>query len=143
MRLQLKLEELAQFLFVIYLLHGLNVEWWVYLLLVIGPDIGMVGYAINARIGAVTYNLFHHKGIAIIVLFIGLHMAGIVAAGDLPYTHPLLITGLVLFGHASMDRIFGYGLKYPDHFKHTHLGWIGGVVMDADRQQEIQRKQRI
>jgi hypothetical protein len=26
-----------------------------------------------------------------------------------------------------MDRIFGYGLKYPDAFQHTHLGWIGGA----------------
>ncbi|WP_206365138.1 DUF4260 family protein [Sphingobacterium corticibacterium] len=24
----------------------------------------------------------------------------------------------------DMDRIFGYGLKYLDDFKHTHLGWI-------------------
>lgn len=24
-----------------------------------------------------------------------------------------------------MDRIFGYGLKYSDDFKHTHLGMIG------------------
>ena len=26
----------------------------------------------------------------------------------------------------GMDRMFGYGLKYDDAFKHTHLGWIGG-----------------
>jgi hypothetical protein len=24
-----------------------------------------------------------------------------------------------------MDRILGYGLKYPDAFQHTHLGIIG------------------
>jgi hypothetical protein len=24
-----------------------------------------------------------------------------------------------------MDRLFGYGLKYPDAFTHTHLGTIG------------------
>jgi uncharacterized protein YbjT (DUF2867 family) len=24
-----------------------------------------------------------------------------------------------------MDRVLGYGLKYPDAFKHTHLGTIG------------------
>ena len=32
------------------------------------------------------------------------------------------LPGIILFGHASMDRIFGYGLKFSDNFKHTHLG---------------------
>jgi hypothetical protein len=30
-----------------------------------------------------------------------------------------------LLGHSSFDRVLGYGLKYDDDFKHTHLGWIG------------------
>ena len=37
----------------------------------------------------------------------------------------LLLAAIILFGHASMDRMFGYGLKFGDHFQHTHLGWIG------------------
>ena len=37
----------------------------------------------------------------------------------------LLLAGIVLFGHASMDRLFGYGLKFSDSFHHTHLGKIG------------------
>ena len=36
-----------------------------------------------------------------------------------------MLGGLILFGHSSMDRILGYGLKYPDSFEHTHLGMIG------------------
>ncbi|HAJ82706.1 MAG TPA: DUF4260 domain-containing protein, partial [Zunongwangia profunda] len=31
----------------------------------------------------------------------------------------------ILFGHSAMDRIFGYGLKYEDNFKNTHMGWFG------------------
>jgi hypothetical protein len=27
--------------------------------------------------------------------------------------------------HVAVDRALGYGLKYPDSFAHTHLGWIG------------------
>ena len=27
-----------------------------------------------------------------------------------------------LIYNIGMDRILGYGLKYDDHFKHTHLG---------------------
>jgi hypothetical protein len=34
------------------------------------------------------------------------------------------LIGIILFTHASFDRIFGYALKYFDNFKHTHLGEI-------------------
>jgi hypothetical protein len=37
----------------------------------------------------------------------------------------LQLVGLILLGHSSLDRVFGYGLKYADSFRHTHLGWIG------------------
>lgn len=74
----------------------------------------MIGYAISTKVGAFTYNLFHHKAVAIAVLCLGWYMGN----------SALELAGIILFGHASMDRMFGYGLKYPDHFKHTHLGWM-------------------
>ena len=37
----------------------------------------------------------------------------------------LMFAGTILLGHSSLDRVFGYGLKYPDSFKATHLGMIG------------------
>ncbi|MGV8138599.1 MAG: DUF4260 family protein [Mangrovibacterium sp.] len=36
-----------------------------------------------------------------------------------------MLTGIVLFGHSSMDSAFGFGLKYADDFKYTHLGKTG------------------
>ena len=88
--------------------------WWLFLVLILLPDIGMLGYMINPSVGSVTYNIFHHKGIAILILIIGWKM-----------TNPALeLAGIILLGHASMDRIFGYGLKYPDSFKNTHLGTL-------------------
>jgi len=36
-----------------------------------------------------------------------------------------LVIHIILFGHSSMDRIFGYGLKTNQGFKFTHLGTIG------------------
>lgn len=30
-----------------------------------------------------------------------------------------------MIGHSSIDRIFGYGLKYKEGFGFTHLGKIG------------------
>jgi hypothetical protein len=108
----LRAEEAAMFVFCIYLLSHLEVPWWVYLLLALGPDMGMLGYLINEKVGAITYNVFHHKGIAIAV-----YALGIIFNNEF-----LQIAGLILFGHSSLDRIFGYGLKYDSGFKHTHLG---------------------
>ena len=36
----------------------------------------------------------------------------------------LQLIGLILFGHSSMARVFGYSLKYSDDFEHTHFGLI-------------------
>ena len=118
----LKLEELAQFLVCIAILVGFHVQWWYYLLLLLGPDIGMLGYLINTQVGALTYNLLHHKGIALLVVLLGLYVLPFDDNGDVHVSFGL---GLILYGHASMDRVFGYGLKFGENFHHTHLGWIG------------------
>ena len=98
----------------IFLLSQIDLQfsWWVYILLYLAPDIGMVGYSINKSVGAVIYNIFHHKAVAIVIALTGLML----------HNDYLLLTGVILFGHASMDRIFGYGLKYFTGFKQTHLG---------------------
>jgi hypothetical protein len=83
--------------------------------LFLAPDIGMIGYLVNPKIGAITYNIFHHKGIAVVLYVLGIYL-------NIP---PLQFAGILLFSHSSFDRIFGYGLKYSDNFKHTHLGMIG------------------
>jgi len=115
MKNTLKLEEILMFALGIYLFSLLDYEWWWFLVLVLAPDIGMVGYALGNKIGAISYNLFHHKGLAIVLYLIGIY-----------FSEPLLqLIGIILFSHASMDRIFGYGLKYDKGFKFTHLGEIG------------------
>jgi hypothetical protein len=126
MKQSLRLEEAAQFLLCIGGLIAMDVPWWAYVLLLIGPDIGMIGYLMNTRIGAATYNVFHHKGIAIALILVGFLL---IPEGSIPSPEamawPTMAAGVILFGHASMDRTLGYGLKYSDAFKHTHLGWIG------------------
>ena len=37
----------------------------------------------------------------------------------------MVLAGAILVAHAGMDRLAGYGLKYPTAFGDTHLGWIG------------------
>jgi hypothetical protein len=111
----LKLEELGLFLLSILLFAQLSYAWWVYPLLLLAPDLGMIGYLFGPRVGAMAYNTTHHKGLA--VLF---YAAGLLAA-----VPALALVGVIMLGHASIDRVFGYGLKYPDAFQHTHLGWVG------------------
>jgi len=111
----LKIEEFAQFVLGIALFSQLSYVWWWFPALLLVPDIGMLGYLVNPRLGAITYNVFHHKGIAI-----GILLAGMFLFGDL-----CTLIGVILFSHSAMDRMFGYGLKYPDSFQNTHLGTIG------------------
>lgn len=115
MNLILKLEELAMLLLGLFLFTYIDFPWWLFAVLFFAPDIGLLGYLFGNRAGAVIYNLFHHKGIAIVCYISGVLL-------DLPL---LQLTGLVLFSHASFDRIVGYGLKYERGFKFTHLGQIG------------------
>src|SRR5215831_11274554 len=97
----LKLEEAAMFILSIYALSLLHVGWWIYLLIFIAPDISFVGYAAGNKVGAVCYNFFHHKGVAIAIF-----LAGFVLKDE-----SMQIVGIILFGHSSLDRMLGYGLK--------------------------------
>ena len=123
----LRLEELAQFLVCVFALYLFDVPWWSYLLIALGPDIGMAGYLISPKAGAISYNLLHHKGIAILVGALGALSTYLMLITESAegLEEMTLIAGIILYGHASMDRIFGYGLKFGDNFHHTHLGWIG------------------
>jgi hypothetical protein len=114
MKKNIALEELAMFCFSIYLFSQTAFAWWWFPLLILTPDIGMAGFFLGPRTGAFLYNIFHHKAIAILVLLSGWFLADPV----------ITLAGILLFGHSSMDRMFGFGLKYPDSFHHTHLGWL-------------------
>ena len=114
MKTTLKFEELAMMSIAIYFLNTLHVgisQWW-YIPLFLAPDISILGYLFGKKAGAISYNLFHHKLLAIIVFILGWVLQNNI----------LLLSGTVLFGHSSFDRVMGYGLKYFEGFKHTHLG---------------------
>ncbi len=111
----IKLEELFMLILALYMFSLLNYSWWLFAVLFLAPDIGMLGYLVNTKTGAFTYNLLHHKGLAIVIYLIGIY-------GNIPV---LMFAGILLFAHSSFDRILGYGLKYSDNFKSTHLGNLG------------------
>lgn len=110
----IQMEELAMTAVGILLISmtDINLDWWLYLILFFSPDIGILGYVVNRKVGAITYNIFHHKGLAITVAI----------AGYLLHEDYIMVSGLILFAHASFDRIFGFGLKHFAGFKYTHLG---------------------
>lgn len=113
MKAVLKIEELAEFIFGIVLFNLTSFAWWWFPALILLPDLSMLGYLINNRVGAITYNFFHHKALGIFIFLLG----WILLEKDW-----IALTGIILFAHSAMDRFFGYGLKYEKGFKFTHLG---------------------
>ncbi|NML56966.1 DUF4260 domain-containing protein [Chryseobacterium cheonjiense] len=111
----LQLEELGQFGLAIFLFIQIGFQWWLFPLCLLLPDVSMAGYLINSKIGAWLYNFFHHKLLAVFILVLGFYLK----------IQIVEFIGVILFAHSAMDRVFGYGLKFKDDFKHTHLGWIG------------------
>jgi hypothetical protein len=111
----LKLEELFLFGLSLFLFTQLEYAWWLYALWILAPDLSMLGYLAGTRAGAAVYNFVHHKAVAVLVYILGHVLA----------QPAVQFAGLILLGHSSMDRVLGYGLKYPDSFQNTHLGLIG------------------
>jgi len=115
MKNSIKLEELMMLFLGLYLFSLLDYAWWWFPVLILAPDIGMLGYLWGNKVGAFCYNLFHHKGVALAIYLVGTY-----------FSIPLCqLIGTILFSHSAMDRVFGYGLKYENGFKFTHLGEIG------------------
>lgn len=111
----LRAEAVAIFVAGVLLYLQLGAEPWWLLLLLLVPDISMVGYLGGPQLGALTYNLVHNLVIGLLALAVGWFAA----------IAPLAIAGAVLVAHVGMDRSLGYGLKLPTDFKDTHLGRIG------------------
>jgi hypothetical protein len=111
----LKLEDLAKLTFAFGVTLFLGFKWWMFFAFLLVPDVSMIGYLLNARWGAYLYNLGHHQAIALLVVVLGYYSTNL----------NIQFAGWIMFGHSAMDRCFGYGLKYTDDFKNTHLGRIG------------------
>ncbi len=85
--------------------------WWLLVALALVPDLAMVAYAAGPRVGAAVYDVAHTY-----VLPVGLAGAGVVGGSD-----TAVKLALIWLTHIGVDRAVGYGLKYPTHFKDTHL----------------------
>ncbi len=121
MKTALKLDEAGIFLIGVFLFSMLDYSWWLFPVLFLLPDLSMAGYLAGEKAGAFCYNLFHHQATAAAFYITG-YFAGL---------SWLQLAGVILLSHAALDRMMGYGLKYADSFKHTHLGWLDGRKGDV------------
>lgn len=111
-RVFLQLEGAALLAASLALFNSTHLQWWWVPALLFVPDIFMVGYIRSTKVGALFYNIGHTYLLPTLMAFYGLHSH-----------RPLVLgAGLIWLAHIGMDRVLGYGLKYDDNFKHTHLG---------------------
>lgn len=110
-RVLLHMEGLAVFAGAIALYARESGSLWLFLLLLLVPDISMVGYLLNKSSGAWVYNIAHTYTTPAL-------LAALAVGID---SEMLLHIALIWFAHIGMDRMVGYGLKYATDFKDTHL----------------------
>jgi hypothetical protein len=91
-----------------------DASWWLFAALFFVPDLAMLGYVSGARTGAAVYNAAHSTVIALPLAVIGI-------TTDQSW---LTAIALIWLAHIGFDRVIGYGLKYPEGFRLTHLARV-------------------
>jgi Domain of unknown function (DUF4260) len=111
----LRLESLVVLVAAVALYFDGDYAAWAFFVFFLAPDLTIAAYLAGPRIGAVVYNLGHTYawpvGIAAACLLSG--EAGL----------PVQIA-LIWAAHIAIDRVLGFGLKYPTAFQDTHLNRI-------------------
>jgi hypothetical protein len=107
----LRLEGLAVAAGALALYFDSGFGWLPLVLLVLAPDLSMIGYLGGPRLGALAYDAVH--------TYVGPITLG--AAGVLGGRDALIQVALIWLVHLGVDRLVGYGLKYPEGFRETHL----------------------
>jgi hypothetical protein len=110
-RYLLHLEGASILFLAIFLYRAGHFRWWLFAVLILAPDLIMLGYLWNVRIGSALYNLVHTLSAPVLLL----------VASQFVHSGALLPLCLIWIAHIGMDRMLGYGLKYPTQFNDTHL----------------------
>jgi hypothetical protein len=109
--LLLRIEEASLLTAAVLLYAHLHFSWTLFAVLFLAPDLFMLGYLVNPRAGSALYNLGHFLLPPLALLAFAWHGGHSLA----------MAVALIWFAHIAFDRLLGYGLKYPAHFKDTHL----------------------
>lgn len=107
----IRIENGLAFALSFYIYMQLDFPIWLFFVLLLVPDLTMIGYAMNKKIGVIVYNVGHS-----FVLPLLLALCYVYFSKDY-----LLIIAIIWLAHIFMDRLFGFGLKYKDSFNKTHI----------------------
>ena len=111
-RRYLQIDGLVLFIAMIVLFAATHQHWWIFAVLLFVPDAFILGYLKNPRLGALLYNVGHSYLAPTVTIFVGWRASSLLT----------MAIGIIWLGHVGLDRFLGYGLKYDDNFKTTHLG---------------------
>jgi Domain of unknown function (DUF4260) len=107
----LRVEGLMVLVVNLLLYRHIHASWGLFAVLFLAPDLSFFGYLLSVRTGAFLYNLVHTLTTPCLLL----------AAWVITSQPRLVPLALIWAAHIGFDRLIGYGLKYPTHFKDTHL----------------------
>lgn len=94
------------------LLYGeMRANWLLFVVLVLAPDLSMLGYFMGVRFGTAIYNLIHALVVPLLLIALSIFYKQLWLV---PY-------GLIWTAHIGVDRLLGFGLKYPTRFHDTHI----------------------
>ena len=113
-RMLLRLEGLAVATAAVAVYVHEDYSVWLFVALLLVPDLSFAGYAAGPRIGAMIYNVVHTT-----IGPLALGAVCLITGGGVPVE-----IALIWLVHIGVDRLLGYGLKYPTAFKDTHLGRV-------------------
>lgn len=112
--LLLRIEEALFLVGAVLLYAHFHFSWLLFAILILAPDLFMLGYLLNPRAGAAIYNLAHTLAIPVILF----------ATAYFKNSPRVAAIALIWTAHIAFDRLLGYGLKYPLKFNDTHLQHI-------------------
>lgn len=122
----LRFEGAATLLVATYLYSLASADWLLFLLLLLVPDVAILGYVRGSVVGAAVYNLLHTEVGPLILAAVALHWQLLLG----------LSIAFVWLAHIGMDRMFGYGLKLTTGFRDTHLGRIGRAQIPSPQRSD-------
>jgi hypothetical protein len=111
----LRIEGLAAFAVAVVAFYATGGNWWLFAALILAPDLSALAFLAGYLTGARTYNIAHTYSLP----------AALGGVAWLSGTTWLISVALIWIAHIGIDRVLGYGLRYPALENATHLGWVG------------------
>jgi hypothetical protein len=92
--------------------QAIHADWLLFVVLLLVPDLSILGYLRGVRLGTICYNLVHTLTGPFLLI----------GCAYLTRSLWLLPYALIWTAHIGLDRMLGFGLKHPSGFRDTHLG---------------------